>query len=342
MANLLRVLVTGATGFLGSRITRRLVEEGYAVRAFARTRSDVRLLKNLGVDIAFGDLGNAATVDASIRGMDIVVHAGAGTRGSTKDCDTATLLGTKNVLDGCRQQGVKKLVYISSCNVYEVAGYAENQVVNEEAQLERFPMRRGHYTQAKLQAEALVTEAMSRGSCAMVVLRPGTLFGPGAKIFTRMMGVSLADRLFVVFGDGKNQLPLVHVDNAVDAIVECARNGAADDKVFNVVDPGPVTKKLYMDRIVKALYPKALVIYCPIRLISAVTLAQEKILLALRRRPFLTVYGLASSQKNVKYDTWRLEHVTGWRPRISFEQGAQQLLELEGARGRLRSGIAAP
>ena len=302
-----RVLVTGATGFLGSRLTRRLIEEGYAVRALVRMRSDLRLLKNLGVDLAFGDLGDGPAVNASVLGIDIVVHAGAGTSGSAKDSETATILGTRNVLDACRQHAVRKLVYISTCNVYETAGYAENEVVTEDAQLERFPMRRGHYTAAKLRAEALVIEAMARDCCPAVVLRPGTLFGPGGAIFTRMMGVSFARRLFVVFGDGESELPLVHVDNAVDAIVECVRNRAADGQVFNVVDRDSFTKKMYMERIVKPLYPKAMVVYCPMPLLRALTWVQEKMFAAVGKRPLLTGYQLASSQNKIRYAMSKIE-----------------------------------
>jgi 2-alkyl-3-oxoalkanoate reductase len=321
------VLVTGATGFLGSRLTRRLVEDGYTVRALVRIRSDLRLLKHLGVDIAFGDLGDGPGVNAAVSGVDIVVHAGAGTSGSGEDSKTATIVGTRNVLEACRKHAVEKLVYISSCSVYDIAACAENELVTEGAQLERFPMLRGHYTAAKLQAEALVTEAMNRGGCPTVVLRPGTLFGPGAETFTRMMGVSFAQRLFVVFGDGETELPLVHVDNAVDAIVECMRNQAADGQVFNVVDPGPVTKKTYVDRVIKPLHPGALVIYCPMPLILALTLVQEKLLSAVGRRPLLTAYQLATSQRGVKYDTSRIERVIGWQPRVSFEQEVDQLLQ---------------
>jgi nucleoside-diphosphate-sugar epimerase len=324
-----RVLVTGATGLLGSRVARRLVEEGYAVRALVRERSDWRPLRSLGVEIAFGDLGDGASVDAAVSGIDIVVHAGAGTRGPAKECETATILGTSNVLEACRKHAARRLVYISSCNVYEVAGYAEKQVVTEQAQLERFPLRRGHYTAAKLQAEALVTEAMSRGRCPAVVLRPGTLFGPGAELFTRMMGVTFARRLFVVFGDGESELPLVHVDNVVDAIMECVRNRAAEGQVFNLVDPGPVTRKAYVERVIKPLHPRAMVVYCPMPLLRALTLVQEKLLSALGMQPLLTAYRLASSQKAVKYDTSRIERALGWRPRISFEQGAEQIVELE-------------
>jgi nucleoside-diphosphate-sugar epimerase len=72
-----------------------------------------------------------------------------------------------------------------------------------------------------------------------------------------------------------------------------------------------------------------MVVYCPMPLLRALTLVQEKLLSALGMQPFLTAYRLASSQKAVKYDTSRIERALGWRPRISFEQGAEQIVELE-------------
>ena len=326
----IKVLVTGATGFLGKRLAKRLVDEGYPVRALARRQSNVGALKRLGVEIVFGDLGDESSIAAAVKGVDVVVHAAAGTSGTAKDSDTATIQGTRNVLEACRTNRVKKLVYISSCNVYEVAGYTENQLVTEEAQLERFPLRRGHYSAAKLQAEALVTEAMNHEGCPTVVLRPGTLYGPGAEIYTKMMGVSLARRIFVVFGDRKSELPLVHVDNTVDAIVECISNRAADNQVFNVVDHDLVTKRMYMERVVKPLYPKATVIYCPMSLLLSLTWLQEKLIAILGKQPFLTVYRLVSSQKRVRYSTSRIENALGWRSHIRFEQGAEQLIRERG------------
>ncbi len=319
-----KVLVTGATGFLGSRLAKRLVEEGYPIRALARKLSNLGALKKLGAEIVFGDMGDKASIAAAVKGVDVVVHAAAGTSGTAKDSDTATIQGTRNVLEACRTSRLKKLIYISSCNVYEVAGYTENQVVTEEAQLERFPLRRGHYSAAKLQAEALVTEAMNREDCPTVVLRPGTLYGPGAEVYTRMMGASFARRVFFVFGNGENELPLVHVDNAVDAIVECIRNSAADNQVFNVVDHDPVTKKMYMERVVKPLYPEATVIYCPMSLLIALTWLQEKLIAILGKRPFLTVYRLMSSQKRVRYSASKIEKAIGWRSHVSFDQGVEQ------------------
>ena len=321
-----KVLVTGATGYLGHRLAKRLVDEGYPVRAMVRKPSKAVELKQLGVEVVLGNLGNEASIAAAIKGVDVVVHAAAGTSGTAEDSDTATIQGTRNILDACRTSGVKKLIYISTCNVYEVAGFAKNQVVSEEAQLERFPLRRGHYSAAKLQAELMVTEAMNHDCCRKVVLRPGTLYGPGAEVYTRMMGVSFARCIFVVFGDGSSELPLVHVDNTVDAIVECIRDSAADNQVFNVVDQDLVTKKMYMDRVVKPLYPRAIVIYCPMRLLLALTWLQEKLLGIIGKQPILTVYRLVSSQNRIRYDTSRIENAIGWRSRIRFKQGAEQLV----------------
>jgi len=300
------------------------------VRALARKRSNVGALKKLEVEIAFGDLSDDLSITAAVKGIDVVVHAATGTSGSARDAATATIQGTRNILEACRACHVRKLVYVSSCNVYEVAGYTENQVVTEEAQLERYPLRRGHYSTAKLQAEALVTEAMNHDGCPAVVLRPGTLYGPGAEVYTRMMGVSLARRLFIIFGDGKSELPLVHVDNAVDAIVECITNSAADNQVFNVVDQDLVTKKTYMERVIKPLYPGAIVIYVPMSLLLALTWLQDKLLTILGRQPFLTVYRLLSSQKRIRYSTSKIEKTIGWRSHVTFEQGVEHLMREQG------------
>jgi 2-alkyl-3-oxoalkanoate reductase len=320
-----KVLVTGATGALGSRLTKRLVEEGYPTRALLRERSNLDALKGLGVEIVLGDMGDERSIAAAVRGVDIVVHAAAGTSGTARDSEIATIQGTRSILKACSTSRVRKLVYISSCNVYELAGCADGQIVTEEAQLERSPLRRGHYSAAKLQAETLVTEAMNRGGCPAVVLRLGTLYGRGAEVYTPMMGVSFSRRIFVVFGDGESELPLTHVDNAVDAILDCMACSAAENQVFNVVDPERITKKMYIEQVVRPLYPNAIVMYCPMSLLLALTWLQEKALAILGKPPILTVYRLLSSQKRIRYSASKIEKTTGWRSRIRFQQGAEEI-----------------
>jgi 2-alkyl-3-oxoalkanoate reductase len=329
-----KVLVTGATGVLGSRLAKRLVEEGYPTRALVRERSNRDALKGLGVEIVLGDMGDEGSIAAAVKGVDIVVHAAAGTSGTARDSEIATIQGTRNILKACSTNRVRKLVYISSCNVYELAGYADGQIVTEDAQLERSPLRRGHYSAAKLQAETLVTEAMNRGGCPAIVLRLGTLYGPGAEVYTPMIGVSFSRRIFVVFGDGESELPLIHVDNAVDAILDCMACSAADNQVFNVVDPERVTKKMYIDQVVKPLYPNAIVIYCPMSLLVTLTWLQEKALAILGKQPALTLYRLAASQRRVRYSASKIQRTAGWRSRVGFQQAAQSIAAVQPSRSR--------
>lgn len=304
---------------------KRLINEGYRVKGLARKTSNVEVLNRYGVETVWGDLGDKSSVVGAAKGVEILVHAAAGTSGTPRDSEIATIDGTRNILEACRINCVKKLVYISSCNVYEVAGYAENQVVTEEAQVERFPLRRGSYSAAKLQAEALVTEVLNRDGYSTVVLRPGTFYGPGAEVYTPMMGISLARRVFVIFGNGRGNLPLVHVDNVVDSILQCVRNTAADNQVFNVADQDLVTKKMYIEKIVKPMYPKAIVIYCPMILLFLAAWIQEKLFAIIGKQPALSRYRLLSSQKCVRYSTVKIENAIGWRSRITFDQGAEQV-----------------
>jgi nucleoside-diphosphate-sugar epimerase len=116
----------------------------------------------------------------------------------------------------------------------------------------------------------------------------------------------------------------------VDAIVECIRNSGADNQVFNVVDQDPITKSAYMERVIKPLYPRAIVIYLPMPLLVALTWVQERVLALLGKRAPLTIYRLMSSQKRVRYSTSRIENAIGWHSRITFEQGVAHLLREPG------------
>ena len=114
------VLVTGATGFLGKYVVDELVEHGYQVRAFGRNSKVGRSLENSSVSFFQGDLTKADDVLEACKGMDLVVHAGALSTvwGPWEDFYQANVLGTKYVLEACRQTGIQRLVYVSSPSIY--------------------------------------------------------------------------------------------------------------------------------------------------------------------------------------------------------------------------------
>jgi len=324
-----KILVTGGTGFLGNGLIRRLVNEGYPVRVLARKLSKIEHLKAMGVEIFFGDVADLESLTAAFQGIDLVLHAAADTAGNAKAGELSTIQGTRNVIDLCRQFKVKKLVYISSCSVYGVADYKKGHFVTEESSLERFPERRGHYSLAKLKAEQIVTEAMEDKRLPIVCLRPGTYFGPGGDIFTPMMGFAVGHKLFAIIGKGDFTLPLVSVDNLVDAIIMVMQKSEGDGKVYNVVDSNPPTKKQYVESFLKKLYPNAKYIYLPYTMFYGIVYLQEIMIGMLKRSPFLTRYRLVSSQKKISYDSSRIRNELKWTPPATIQDAYEKVIHYE-------------
>jgi nucleoside-diphosphate-sugar epimerase len=311
--------VTGGTGLLGRGLVKGLVAGGYSVKVLARERSNVERLKRLGVEIVYGDIADKVSFAQSFEGVDVVVHAAAGTSGSRTEAESGTVQGTRNVLELCVACGVRKLVYMSSCSVYGVVDYLRDALVTEDFPLERFPEKRGHYSSSKQAAEALVQAAMGKGDFRIVILRPGTIYAPDGELFPPMLGFALGKKLFLVIGNGSFELPLVWRDNLVDAIIQSIRNEAADDQIFNVVDGEPVSKRRYMGSLIKKLYPKTVVLYIPYGLLYAATWVQELLCRLWGRGPFLTRYRLTSSQKQIRYDNSKIVRMLAWKPRVTFE-----------------------
>jgi len=331
-----KVLVTGATGFLGGRLVEMLVERAYRVRALARRSSSTEKISALGIEIVYGDVADAPSLRSAFQDIDVVVHAAAATEGSEDETKRTTIQGTENVLELCKEFKIGRLIHISSCSVYGVANYPENKVVTEDSSLERYPKRRGWYSFGKLESEKIVTAAMEKGSFPIVCLRPGTILGPGGAILTPMMGFSLGEKLFVIIGKGEFVLPLVYIDNLVDAIISAIEKIDAEGKIFNVVDPEPINKKEYVEKLLKRLYPKASFIYVPYSLLLVTVYLQECFLNLLGRAPFITRYRVASSQKKVLYDSSRIMKELNWKPPYTMEEAIGAVITDE--RGKTENG----
>ena len=324
-----RVLVTGATGFLAKRVVELLTQKGYSVRTLARKASNIESLKKLDVEIFFGDVASTQSLRPAFEGIDYVIHAAADTSGGEEDGQVSTIQGTKDVIDLCEEFKIKKLVYISSCSVYGVADYKTGQAVTEESSLERFPVQRGAYSHSKLEAEAIVRQAIENSRFPVVCLRPGTIWGPGGEVFTPMMGFSLGQKLFAIIGPRTFVLPFVYIDNLVEAIIASMENPESGGKIFNVVDMERLTKKDYTNLLLRKLYPKARYIYLPYHLLYLMVFSQEILLKLLKRTPFLTRYRLTSSQKKIIYDASKIMSHLKLKASVSIQQATREILEHE-------------
>jgi len=206
------ILVTGGSGFLGGAVVRQLVARGDKVRSLQR--GDAPQMRALGVDVVRADLGDRQAVVDAAKDCDAVLHIGAkaGVWGRHEDYYWANVIGTRNVIDACRENRVRRLVYTSTPSVIHVGGDVEG--VDESAPLAtHFDTA---YPATKAEAESMVLAA-NNAMLATVALRPHLIWGPNdPQLTARILARGRAGRLRLV-GGGMKKIDSVYIDNAVSA-----------------------------------------------------------------------------------------------------------------------------
>ncbi len=208
----MKILVTGGGGFLGRSIVEQLLARGDEVSIIAR--SDYPEIRELGATTFQGDLGDRAALDEAFAGQDAVMHtaAKAGVWGDRADFVRSNVTATENVIDACRANGVKKLVFTSSPSVTFDGGDAEN-AGNDVPYPDEFL---AHYPETKAKAEQLVLAA--NGPDLMTTsLRPHLIWGPRDPHLIPRVVASAKDGKLKIVGDGKNVVDITYVDNAAVA-----------------------------------------------------------------------------------------------------------------------------
>ena len=310
-------LVTGASGFLGRATVKRLRAEGHRVRVFVRRIPDK---PEEGIEYAFGNLGDPAAVDRAVKGADIVVHCGAAMKGGWPEHKGGTVVGTQNVIDACRKHGVKQLVHISSMSVVDWAGSDKNGPVSEATAVEPRPDERGAYTRAKLEAEKLVVKAVRDGLRA-VILRPGQIFGGGIALINGAVARSAGGR-WLVLGDGKIELPLVYIDDVVDAITSSIDKKLTKGEVIQIIDPESLTQ----DDVLGLAGGNKRVMRLPRQIVFALGKLSELPLGAIGRQSPVGVYRLKSAMARLHYESDRATALLGWRPRVGVREGIRRVM----------------
>jgi dihydroflavonol-4-reductase len=220
-----KVLVTGATGFLGRNLVTYMVSLGLTVRAFVRETSDTHYLKDLGVELAVGDIREAASVNAAVVGCRYVVHGAGLFRfwGEVRDFERVNAEGTAYVLEAARRHGVQKLIHISTAAV--VGAPPPGQII-DEATLCR---PADAYQRSKLDGENLVRMFHKTTRLPAVILRPGAFYGPwGRYAFNRLFFEDPLRGLLIQVHWGRRYTFPVFVPDVCRAIVsamERARPG---------------------------------------------------------------------------------------------------------------------
>ena len=319
------VLVTGAGGFLGGRLLRRLIQEGAKVRAGVRRMPKDPLP---GVDYVAGDLGDPEYVDILVAGVGAVFHVGAAMKGSAADFQRGTVAGTRNVIDACLKHRVERVLYVSSLSVLEHAGRRTGKVT-EAWPLEPHAKLRGAYTQTKLEAERMVMAAAKEQGLPAFVIRPGVIFGPGVEPSSPAGSFAMFGR-WIVVGNGSLPLPLVYVDDVVDALLLGLSRPGVEGVLVNLVDPVGVTQREFI-RIAQAAKPKIKAWYVPKPVLMVAAVGIEALGRLLKRSVPLSRYRIRSIRPLSNFDQTAAQEQLGWTPHVGVAEGLRRTFTISPA-----------
>ncbi len=235
----MKVLVTGAGGFIGGHLARRLRDDGHQVRTFQR--GSYPQLQRDGFEVLQGDLGSEDLVTEAVSGCDAVFHVAAlaAVSGPYRDFFQTNVAGTKHIIEACRVHGVEKLIYTSSPSV--VFDGQDQEGIDEKVPYPRHHL--AHYPETKAIAERAVLAA-SGHQLATIALRPHLVWGPGDRhLVPRIIERAKAGKLKLIRREG-TRIDATYIDNAIDAHIAAleslSRGAPCSGKCYFIANDEPV------------------------------------------------------------------------------------------------------
>lgn len=318
------VLVTGATGFLGSHIAEALCSLGCKVRTLARPSSDVGLLESIGVEVRRGDLLDAAAVESASRGVDMVVHSAAkvGDWGKLEDYRRINVEATEVLVKAVLGGSLERFVLISSLGVYPARDHAGT---DEAAEL---PERHiDAYTQTKVESEMLCRSYAEKAGLPLVVLRPGFVYGPRDRTVMPRILSNLKRRLVSYFGSKHKLMNNVYVGNVVEAVLLALTKPNAVGQIYNITDGECVSKKVFFGTIAElAGLPKPLMTY-PMWIARPLCGGFELMGKTFGFKPVLNNARLKFMGLNLDYSIEKAKRELGYAPSTDFATGIRKTID---------------
>ncbi len=311
-----RVLVTGATGFLGGNLARRLREAGADVAVLVRSRKRLAFDIEAFAEFFEGDLGDEAAVEKAVAGSTYVFHCAAVTtnKATWEQHYEDTVVATRNLCDAAVSAGVKRLVHISSVAVYGFDDAYDGRVIDEATPLATDVDPWSPYTRAKIEAEGTARGFGDR--LAVTVLRPGILYGPGRPL---KAGLVRMGNWWLSIGSGRNAMPYTYVGNLVEAMLLAATDAAAAGETFNIVDEpqAGIVEMLSEEHTGNPCH----IIAFPPRLARGLAALDER---RVARRgggaaPKLSRSAVRGRVRDIRYDTQKARSMLGWVGTPSYE-----------------------
>jgi 2-alkyl-3-oxoalkanoate reductase len=339
-----RILVTGAAGFIGAKVVQTLMTRGFTniaclVRSSSRLDRLTQIIEQAvpgrRPELIVGDLLRPSDCARAVRDVSVVYHLAAGIDKSFAGAFMNSVIATRNLLEALLAHGrLQRFVNVSSFAVYSNLHLRRGALLDESAPLEDAPQERHDaYGFGKIEQEKLVVEYGRSRHVPYVIVRPGSVFGPGNKSLSGRIGVDTFG--FFVHVGGSNVLPLTYVDNCADAIVLAGLVPGVEGEVFNIVDDDPVTSAQFLGAYKKRVKP-----FFSLRLPYRMAYAFSALWESYSKRsqgqlpPAFNRRRCAAEWKGNRFSNARLRERLGWSPKVGMAEALSAFLAQFPAKSR--------
>ena len=305
-----KILITGANGFIGGALMRHYQEQDQDVVG-------VDLVGN-GADIIQGDIANPDSISHLLKECDVIIHTAALVSNAMKDSDMwrVNVMATRNFIDAAKEYNVRRFVQISSIVAYGNSSKGEldeNHPVHADG---------GSYVLTKLASEHVVLAAQANHEIEVVIVRPGDAYGPGSRPWIIAPLEAISKRQFILPAKGEGFFRPIYIDDLVRGIAKATCHSNAAGEIFNMSCEGFMTTKDYFTPLYHWLGKKG-----PISVSTKLALKISG--LASKIADLTGNLNEASPATVVQLSTksWfsikKAEHILGWKPEVSFEEGME-------------------
>jgi nucleoside-diphosphate-sugar epimerase len=327
------LLVTGANGFIGSRVVRSLLTHGFKrVRCFTRSTGNAKSLEALAEEFSFANVeivkGNLLSRDnclAAARGVSVVYHLAAGIDKTFPGCFLNSVVTTRNLLDALMmEQTLKRFVNVSSLAVYSNEKIRAGGLMDESCEMDtELVERHDPYAYGKAKQDELVLEYAKTKGLPWVVVRPGVVFGPGKAKIPGRVGIDTFG-VFLHLGLN-NRMPFTYVDNCAEAIVLAGLRKGIEGEVINIVDDNLPKSREFL-RMYKKRVRRFLSIPLPYTVFYLFNYLWERYSKWSEGQlpPAFNRRTCAAYFKGNTYSNKKAKEVLGWHPRVGMSEGMER------------------
>jgi len=319
----MKILITGATGFIGKHLLQQLIEKGHFCRCLVRRSTDLdNLFYHPNVELFQGDVTKAETLKNIGNGIDVVYHlAAAGHVASVSEEDLKVFFelnvqGTKNIITACGQNGVKRFIHFSST---AAIGLIRKPVIDESVPCNP----QTPYQRSKYESELSALEEGKKNGMGVVVLRPCMVYGSGGKGEFLKICRLIKKGIFPRVGLGKNLTPIVHVQDVVQAAVKALQARKSGEVYLIASEFSPPLADLH-NYITESLNIKRIYFYVPFWVAYLIACLLEKKAAINEKTPIVSRKNIISITTGRTFDISRAKKELRYNPSIRLAKGIKE------------------